>query len=113
MLQQPLELGIPAMAAARNQRKNRKPITSEGQQHAAVESTRLIDAIDEAFAGLPVAEQEKSQSTSDTKSLSADLRHQTDSLAGLLAIQLQELDQQRGRLATLLNQIGQPASGGK
>jgi len=113
MLHQPLELGIPSMAAARSRRSMgplAEPVslTSAQNKSGADETAQLIEAIDEAFATLPYSAPEKPQAKDAAMHQSTDLRHQTDSLAGLLAVQLKELDQQRGRLAHLLDQIAQP-----
>jgi Lon protease-like protein len=114
MLHQPLELGIPSVAIARSQRIGGMPILPKSQRPAAAEeTTQLIDAIDEAFAALPESAQPKSENEEAAKHQAADLHQQTNSLASLLAMQLQELDQQRGRIAQLLDQIAQPASRGK
>jgi hypothetical protein len=106
MLHQPIELGIPSAAEARRRRFGRKqPITDADRKQAADRTAVLIDAIDEAFATLPYPAQDKKRSDSASPDSAADLRHQTDSLAGMLASQLKDLDAQRGRLARLLAQI--------
>jgi len=106
MIHQPIELGIPLAAESRRRRARRKPLaTDAARTEAAGKTAVLIEAIDEAFATLPYSVHDKKQADAAGRDQGTDLKRHTDSLADLLAGQLKDLDQQRGRLARLLAQI--------
>lgn len=114
MIQQLIELGIPSVAKPRRRRFGRKAIATDVARKAAAEQTAvLVEAVDEAFASLPYPAQDNKQSDATSSGQEADLKCQTDSLADLLATQLKELDQQRGRLAQLLAQVDHRAPADK
>jgi len=114
MLQQPIELGIPSTAKARDRRRGRRAVAAgSARQEAAAQTAVLIEAIDEAFATLPGPVQDQKKVGTPAENQATDLGRQTDMLAGLLSAQLRELDEQRIRLSGLLSQIDRRATGDK
>jgi hypothetical protein len=93
--------------SASQRRRMHRQMSAKGDasKQAAVQTALLIEAIDEAFATLPSPSSEKKPADDAGQQPAGELRTETSSLADMLAAQLKDLDQQRGRLARLLSQI--------